>query len=308
MNRDTRITASRNIIRAAILVVLIVSACSPAAPPTPVTLINTVINTVEVTHEVTSEVTRLVDVPVTVTPTPTLVQTATPSPTPSLTRIPSITPTWSPPKVSILEHSACFYGPSTVYLYKYGLNATVWMRVIGRNEDGTWLFIKAGDDPDSNGCWIQTTKVRFLSGDVSDVPVYWMGQQISRLYQPPVAVSAGRVGNEVIISFQTIWMTEDDYRGYLIEAWVCQGGKQVFVPIGAPAPLPMPSVWENQGIFWAKVIDEPGCLQPSRARIYAVEKHGYTWYRMIPWPPYEATSTSTATSVPTPTRTQSSNP
>jgi hypothetical protein len=291
-----------------LILVILVAACAPAVTPTPVFQVATVINTFEVTHEVTSEVTRLVEMPVTNTPTPTPYFTPTPSLTPTITRKPSATPTWNPPKVSILEHSACLYGPGWAYLYKYGLNATVWMRVIGRNEDGTWLFVKAGNDTDDKGCWIETTRVEFLSGSVADVPVYWMGLPGSVLYQPPVAVSAGRVGDEVIISFETIWMTEDDYRGYLIEAWVCQGGRLVFVPIGAPAPLPMPSVWENQGVFWAQVTDEPGCTQPSRARIYSVEKHGYTWYRMIPWPTYEATTTPTATATPTPTRTQNSNP
>ena len=286
-----------------LLLLALIAACTPApaATSTPVIEVATVIQPVEVTHEVTSEVTRLVDVPVTSTPTPTLFQSATPTLTPSRTRIPSITPTWNPPRVSIREHSACFYGPDRTYLFKYGLAATVWMRVIGRNTDGTWLFVKAGDDPDWNGCWIETTKVNFLSGGVSDVPVYWMGLPGSVLYQPPVAVSANRVGNEVTIFWQAVWMTEDDYRGYMIEAWVCQGGRQVFVPIGHPAPLPMPSVWENIGIFTVKIVDEPGCNIPSTARIYSVEKHGYTGYRMIPWPPYETTAAPTATPTQTPT-------
>ncbi|MBI4732619.1 MAG: hypothetical protein HY781_10965 [Chloroflexi bacterium] len=279
-----------------ILVTLVAAACAPAS--TPVIEIATVIHTVEVTHEVTSEVTRLVDVPVTSTPIPTLIQTAAPTLTPSKTRIPSATPTWDPPKVSIIAHSACLYGPGWAYLYKYGLAATVWMRVIGRNSDGTWLFVKAANDPDWNGCWIETTKVEFLSGAVSDVPVYWMGLPGSVLYQPPVAVNANRVGNEVTIFWEAVWMTEDDYRGYLIEAWVCQGGTQVFLPIGHPAPLPMPSVWENIGMFSVKIIDEPGCDIPSTARIYSVEKHGYTNYRMIPWPPYETTAAPTTTPTP----------
>ncbi len=281
----------------AVLLVLNGVSCKPATVmPTP----TPVIQTVEINHEVTSEVTRLVDLPVTNTPTPTQVQTATPSFTPTRTRIPSATPTWNPPKVSILEHSACFYGPGTAYLYKYGLNATVWMRVIGRNSDGTWLFVKAGNDPDWNGCWIQTTRVEFLSGDVSDVPVYWMGLPGSTLYLPPVAVSASRVGNEVTIFWEAVRMTEDDYRGYLIEAWVCQGGRQVFLPIGHPAPLPLPPVQENIGTFVVMIVDEPGCLVPSSARIYSVEKHGYTQYRMIPWPPYESTAVPTVTPSLTP--------
>lgn len=264
-----------------VCIFFLLSACASIRTSVPPIEIATVIQTIEATHEVTVEVTRVVDVPVTSTSTPTLFQTATPSSTPSRTLFPSITPTWNPPKVSILEHSACLYGPGTAYLYKYGLAATVWMRVIGRNSEGTWLFAKAGDDPDWNGCWIQTTKVKFLSGDVSDVPVYWMGLPGSVLYLPPRDVSTNRVGDEVTIFWQPVWMTEDDYRGYLIEAWVCQGGKQVFIPIKYET-----SVFDNSTMIAIKVIDEQGCTVPSSARLYTVEKHGYTWYRMIPWPPH----------------------
>ncbi len=278
------------------LLFVLLAACAPA--PTPAPEINTVVNTVEATHIVTVEVTSLVEVPVTSTPTATPNYTPTSSLTPTRTRIPSITPTWNPPKVSILEHSACYYGPDTDYLFKYGLNATVWMRVIGRNSDGTWLFVKAGNDPDWNGCWIQTEKVEFLSGQVSDVPEYWMGLPGSTLYLPPMNVSVNRVGDVVTVSWEAVWMTEDDYRGYLIEAWVCQDGKQVFQAIGRPAPLPLPPVTENVGTFSVEIIDEPGCLVPSNARLYSVEKHGYTNFRILPWPPHEPTPTPTRTPVP----------
>jgi hypothetical protein len=44
------------------------------------------------------------------------------------------------------------------------------------------------------------------------------------------------------------------------------------------------------------VIDEPGCLQPSSARVYAAEKHGYTFFTVVRnWPPYEVTPSETPT-------------
>jgi hypothetical protein len=85
-------------------------------------------------------------------------------------------------------------------------------------------------------------------------------------------------------------MTEDDYRGYLVEAWVCQNGQLTFTPLEWFPPLK-----DNVGGMSIYVIDEPGCLEPSSARVYAVEKHGYTGYRVVPsWPPYKPTSTETA--------------
>jgi hypothetical protein len=269
------------------LLLLLVAACAPAVvspAPTPITVIQTVEVTQVATHEVISEVTQVVEVPVTNTPTPTLEWTATPTGTP----IPTITPTADLPRVSIIEHSACLYGPGTAYLYKYGLNATVWMRVIGRNEDGSWLAVRAGDDPDSNACWIQATRVQFLSGNIKDVPVFWIGLPYSTLYLPPKAISANRVGNDVTIFWLPVWMTEDDYRGYLIEAWVCQGGRQVFIPIKYETTFAT-----NSSMIAVKVTDEPGCDVPSRARLYAVEKHGYTNYRMVPWPGFDPTATPT---------------
>ena len=279
------------------LLLFILASCAPAVTSpqvTPAPILQTVEVTQVATNVVTSEVTQVLEVPVTNTPTPTLDQTSTPSLTPTITKIPTFTPTWDPPKVEIVsapgtEKSACWYGPSTAYLYKYGLPDGVWMRAMGRNEDGSWLAIKAGDDRMENTCWIQTNLTKFLSGSLKDLPAFWIVLPPSVLYPPPSAISANRVGNEVTIFWQPIWMTEDDYRGYLVEAWVCQGGKQVFRPVGyITTYIDNQKMIADKGIIAVKIIDEPGCDVPSRARLYAVEKHGYTPYRMIPWPGFEA--------------------
>ncbi len=291
MTMSTRILRHYRLPVLSFLLLFILSSCAPAAmSPTPTPVVQTVEVTEVVTRIVTSEVTRLMEVPITNTPAPTLDQTTIPSLTPTQTKVPSATPTWNPPGIEILQRAACWYGPSTAYLYKYGLPEGVWMRVIGRNEDGSWLVIKAGSDPDSNACWIQTDLVRFLSGSIKDVPVLWIALPYSVLYLPPTSVSADRVGNEVTISWQPVWMTEDDYRGYLVEAWVCQGGKQVFVPIKYET-----SFDNNNSTITVKVTDEPGCDVSSRARLHAVEKHGYTNYVMVPWPGFDSTTLPTAT-------------
>ena len=273
------------------------SSCVPAVPsPKIIPVIQTVEVTQLVTQVVTSEVTRLVDKAITLTPSPTPFQTSTPSPTPTITRTLTITPTYEPARISILVTSACLYGPGSAYLYKYGLNATVWMTVIGRNMDGSWLNIKSANDPITNACWIKATLVKFDKGDIKDVPVVWTDLPYSTLYQPPSAVSANRVGNVVSIFWQPVYMTEDDYRGYLIEGWVCQKGTQVFLPIGY-----VTSFSQNKSMMVVQVTDESGCDLPSSARIYSVEKHGYTDYRMIPWPSFAPAATYTSTTEPSPT-------
>jgi hypothetical protein len=274
------------------LLMLLLSGCAPAAGSTvPATAaVQTVEWTAVETRLVTSEVTQVVEIPVTNTPTITPDWTATPSFSPTVTKKPTATTPWEPPRVQVLsvpgsDRTMCWYGPGTGYLPKYSNPTGVWMRAIGRSEDGAWVVIKAGDDPDSNACWTQTELLKFLSGNLKDLPVLWIALPYSVLYDSVKAVSANRVGDEVTIFFQPIWMTEDDYRGYMIEAWVCQGGKQVFRPLGYMTTYNAnQKLIADKGMIALKVVDEPGCIQPSHARLYAVEKHGYTKYIMVPWP------------------------
>jgi hypothetical protein len=277
----------------AALLVLTVVSCQPATEmPTPTPLIQTVEVTQEVTRQVTSEVTRVVEVPVPVTVTPSLtpVISQTPSLTATITRTPTITLTPEPPVAIILQdHVACNFGPGGAYLLKYGLLATSWMWVIGRNDDGTWLFVEGEG---RNPCWVKEEYVRFkYGGDAFTNNIQTVSPDIilpfaTNLYLPPTGIQAIRFGNEVKIFWNAVWMTEDDYRGYLIEAWLCQDGQQVFKPINKFPPLD-----ENVGTLVLSVTDETGCQIPSHARIYTVEKHGYSGYIVIPWPPYQPTPT-----------------
>jgi hypothetical protein len=259
------------------------------------------------TRVVTQEVTPLAEISVTNTPLPTTPPTATPTPTPTIIStatpslpvpampLPSITPTSPPPYLTILADAPCMFGPGTDYLLKYGLKNLNWMRAVGRNPDGTWLNVKSSNDPLWNACWIQADKVRFDRGSIQDVPIVSMVYPYSSLYQPPAVVSAARLGDVVTISWQPVYMTEDDVRGYLVEAWVCQGGRQVFIPVGRAVSF---AGNNNSDSMSLQVTDEPGCDVPSNARLYTVEKHGYTGYREILWPGSEGSGTASATPVP----------
>jgi hypothetical protein len=260
------------------IILLMAAACAPQPTPETVVKVNTVVNTVEVTREV--EITRIVEFPVTVTPslTPAITDTPTPdySPTPSLT--PSITPTYVVPRGKVTTHAQCRYGPGAAYLYKYGLLEGTPMDIIGRNELGTWALIQAigGDNP----CWINASLLEVVRGDLFSAPVTYTRLPKSDLYKPPSAASAVRVGNDVTIQWTSVYMTQDDDRGYLIEAWLCQNGQTVFTPIGV-----------KSNVLAIKVTDEPGCFEPSGARVYTAEKHGYTQWIKVPWPAFEATTT-----------------
>jgi len=301
---------TNRILLTALLVVLLGSACG--AQPSPVVQVETRLQTVEVTVEVTSqvtrEVTRLVEVPVTISPSPTPDISQTPSLTPTITRTPtithtpSLTPTPDPPVVTILVNASCKFGPGSAYLYKYGLPKTIWMEVIGRtpanpNTDpkNILLLVQAVHGTAPNPCWVKAEFVRFNDGgDITTHPeiplVSYTFLPLSTLYRAPQGASAVREGTKVTIYWAAVWMTEDDYRGYLVEAWVCKDGQLTFTPLEWFPPLK-----DNVGLIGIYVIDEPGCLETSSARVYAVEKHGYTNFRVVPWPPFEPTPTVTTT-------------
>jgi hypothetical protein len=260
------------------------SACSISLPaPAEKTIIQTTqvtqLATILVTKEVTQEVTRVVEVPVTVTPADTPLVTLTPSVSSSISGSPAPSP--AAPEVTILEHADCLYGPGLGYLYKYSVFPNNPMEAIGRNLDGSWLYIQnvGGWNP----CWIQSALVKVPGGDINGLPIVYSKLPYSNQYNSPDA-TARREGTEVTISWKADWMSLDDYRGYLIEAWICQGGVLIFDPI-----IYIPPLASNTGSLSVKVTDEPGCVLPSIVRIYSAQKQGYSIGSNVPWPPAIAT-------------------
>jgi len=259
----------------ALLLVFIGSSCTnslPIAQSVQVTQLATIL----VNHEVTQELTRVVEVPVTVTPADAAGSTFIPSPNSTFAGSPA--PTSELPTVTILEHSDCMYGPGSGYLYKYSVTTDNLMEVIGRNMDGSWIYIQNAGG--WNPCWIRAALVKFAIGDINGLPIIYSRLPYSNQYRPPEA-TAHRNGNEVTISWKAVWMSLDDYRGYLIEAWLCRGGMQIFDPISYAPPLV-----SNTRILSIQVTDEPGCISPSNARIYSAVKQGYSNWTNVSWPAY----------------------
>jgi hypothetical protein len=262
-----------------ILVLLLViagSACSslglnsvdaPAVQPVQVTQVVTRV----VTQDVTREVTRIIEVPVTVTPAPTLEFTSTPEI--------STTGSSELPLVSILVYSDCLYGPGSFYLYKTSMAAGSPMEVVGRNQDGTWINVEAVHG--WNACWIPANQAELSRGSVNDLPLVSTVLPITRYdYSSPSAI-ARRSGNEVTVSWKAVWMSTDEVRGYLIEAWVCQDGKYIYLPVFVSTTYE-----ENVGTISVKIRDEAGCTEPPSARITSAGMRGYTLWEKIFWPPY----------------------
>jgi hypothetical protein len=211
------------------------------------------------------------------TPTRTSTPTGTATPTPTHTPIysPTITPTVTPtptidyPHATVLTQANCRYGPGAGYLYEWGLYAGDRLEIRGRNDAGTWVYVKPRSYMDL--CWVNASLLQ-VAGDIFSVPPTNPVLPFTELYDPPRNVRATRQGNQVWVAWDPVWMTEDDYRGYLVEAWVCHDGQLVFTPVGVLDTTMIP------------LEDEPGCSEPSSARVYTVDKHGYTRWVAVPWP------------------------
>lgn len=213
----------------------------------------------------------------TATSTPTASQSPTPAGTPTTTLTPSATPTYKPIAATVLEQSNCRYGPGAAYLYEWGLFPGVRVDIVGRNDLGTWAYVHPWTYFDR--CWVRADLLD-IRGDLREAPPYYSRLPFGELYQPPTNVRASRNGDQVTIAWDPVWMTTDDDRGYLIEAWLCQDGQLIFTPLSTT----------HYTETTITVQDEAGCMQPSGARVYTAEKHGYTQWILVPWPQHGASS------------------
>ncbi len=209
-------------------------------------------------------------------PTPTL--TAPPTSTPSFTPTPTLTPTYAVLRGFVNQELVmCFYGPSNAYLFKYALIGGSRLEIIGFIADTGYIQVRAIGG--TNPCWMNL-KWMDVQGEINTVqPIDPLSISLpwSPYYAGPTWVKAERSGDEVSITWSPLVLRAGDDPGqelYLAETWVCQRGQLTFVPVGAYSPL-------------VRVVDEPGCEQPSFGRVYLVEKHGYTRYLNVPWPPAE---------------------
>ena len=217
----------------------------------------------------------------TFTETPTLTSTSTSTSTPTVTDTPTITssptltltPTFALPTFIVKEQAHCRYGPAKAYLHAGDLYAgdkgTVWgVDKMGR----PWVYVKM--DKYKYPCYVAKSVIE-VDGDLNTVvaaPPLYLPQ--STLYGPVQRVSASRKGNEVTVQWEKVWMTEDDDRGYFIEGWFCQNKAYFWSAVAIPDQFTTTYTFKDEG----------GCPFPSSAKIYVVEKHGYTSPVDISWP------------------------
>jgi hypothetical protein len=258
---------------------LILSACnlspSPTSTPTSrdteVPLTQTSLPTLAATATLTPVLTATPTEPT----APFETSTATPTEEPTITPIPTYAILRG---VVIPEKVSCRYGPGAMYLYLYGMVKGAIQDVIGRTDTGKWVLTRSHGD--NKSCWVKTEFLE-LNGDVMSVEMVYPDKYTippsNQHYRYPWDVAAIRKGDQVTISWKSDPLRPGDEESatsvlYVVETWLCQGGKLIFTPLGA---------YQAQVI----VTDEAGCAEPSHGRIFFSEKHGYTGPTEILWPP-----------------------
>jgi len=205
------------------------------------------------------------------TPSPTVTDSPTVTFTPKNTLTPSIspTPTFDFPDVTVnVGNAHCRYGPGKAYLHAADLFEGDHGQVWNRNYASTWLWVRF--DKLNYACWVAAS-VTDIAGDISTISTYDPPLPKSSLYNPPNLIHASRDRDQVVVTWEEVWMTADDFRGYLIEAKVCQNGYMIDIAIHTDQPT-------------YTFLDEKTCDGQSKGLLYAVEKHGYTDSVPIPWP------------------------
>lgn len=255
---------------AGVLLAWLASACSPAPTPTATTTPGALPgDTPTVLPGQTSTPGQ------TLTPTPSPGVTATLTPLPDFTPTPTAIPTYVKLRGEVtIEQAVCHYGPGAPYLYKYGVYKGSHLEIIRRVELGNYIEVQAigGNNP----CWVRADYMD-IAGDLLSVqPVSAEDVSLppSPYYGPLTGVSARRDGHVVTVSWNPLTLKAGDdseQTPYIVEAWVCQGGRLLFTPVGSYQAA-------------VQITDEPGCDQPSHAWVTAAEKHGYTRRVEVPWP------------------------
>lgn len=170
---------------------------------------------------------------------------------------------------------SCRYGPGPEYLYLYALRGGANIKLIGRTDGDNWHWAWVDG---RNPCWVNINYLK-VQGDWRQLPIVYPGiakLPVSPYYPPSAITKVTRSGNVVTVRWLEIPLRagdeeDDSMQHYIVEAWHCRAGTLLFEPLAT-----------NDSVM--NIIDEPGCTQPSHARLFVQEKHGFSGPTNIPWP------------------------
>jgi len=177
------------------------------------------------------------------------------------------------------DRLSCRYGPGPEYLYLFALRATANIELIGRVDADNWNWVLVENQVP---CWVNTDFLE-IQGDFRSLPVVYPDiakLPITPYYPRSEVLSAARNNdtNEVTVTWLDVPVSPGDFEDetmftYIVEIWRCENGQILFEPLPA-------------NIATVNFVDEPGCSEPSRGRVWVQEKHGYAGPADIPWPEY----------------------
>ena len=213
----------------------------------------------------------------TLTPTSTL----TVAPTFTLTPTETAEPSLQGVDGSVLDHTTCFYGPDSYFLFRYGVIEGNKIQVFGKDINNLWAYVQV--EGYEGYCWLRLRQIKF-DGTMDELKVLYPGEvslPLSFLWPVPQNVETARTvaGDKMSIVWDAYILPDGEMESpesprYMLELWTCQGGVLSFG---------FQWIWALPEIL---ITDEPGCSEPSHGNIYLVEKHGYAGPVEIPWPPY----------------------
>ena len=204
------------------------------------------------------------------TSTFTLIPSATPTPTdtPLPTDTPTITPTSTPETAtaSAQGNVNCRWGPNTVYLVAGLFRDGATAQVDGRDYAANWLWIQM--EGFAYRCWVAASAV-VVTGDLDSVPNVPTDPPINSAVPSATGVGATRDGGKVVVTWNAAPQAVDLH--YLIKANICNGQ---FV-----------LEWIDVTTKTAYTLqDKTDCSGNSSAKLFVVNKLGYSSPVQVPWP------------------------
>jgi hypothetical protein len=154
------------------------------------------------------------------------------------------------------------------------------VEVVGKDESGNWLAIEEAGG--WNYCRVAADVAQLTGIDMGSLPVAKVILPRSKYeFGSPLTATAKRAGDEVTISWNTVFMSLDEVYGYVLDLELCRDNQlkksYIFLPV---------TLESNEGFLSAVFDDEAGCSEPSKGHIVTYGRRGFAEWEMIFWPPH----------------------
>lgn len=150
--------------------------------------------------------------------TPEASSTPSPTPTSTLTPTPTLAPTPLPPMVVVGGLVPCYSEPGTEFSQVAAFNVKMDIEVLGKNDDETFLMVKAPEDGDS--CWIESQYATWVVSEIAQMAEI-VPTATSTPLAPSVVENFKGYGDcqEKLRKIKTYWVTTDQMIVSMVLTW-----------------------------------------------------------------------------------------